>query len=230
MVRVDDAVIARLEKFGHKYEILVDPDLALDVKHGKAVAMDQLLAIDTVFKDAKAGEAQSPETLKKSFQTDDIGIIAKKIILDGEVHLTTEQKRVMLEKKRLEVVNFISRNTLNPQTKAPHPPQRIELCMEQAKVHIDPFKSAEEQFNDIIVAIRKIIPISMEKIDFAIKVPSQYAGKCASIVHKYELKKEEWLNDGSLVAEFVLPAGAKQDLMNDLNSATHGEVIVKILN
>jgi len=230
MVRVDDAVIARLEKFGHKYEILVDPNFALDIKHGKEVPMDQLLAIDRVFKDAKAGEEQSPETLKKSFQTEDIGVIAKKIILDGEVHLTTEQKRAMIEKKRLEIVNFISRNTLNPQTKAPHPVQRIELCMEQAKIHIDPFKSIDEQVNEIVAEIRKIIPISMEKVDFAIKVPAQYAGKCASIIHRYEIKKEGWLNDGSLVAEFVLPAGAKQDMMNDLNSATHGEVIVKILN
>ena len=230
MVRVDDAVIARLEKFGHKYEILVDPNFALDIKHGKEVPMDQLLAIDRVFKDAKAGEEQSPETLKKSFQTEDIGVIAKKIILDGEVHLTTEQKRAMIEKKRLEIVNLISRNTLNPQTKAPHPVQRIELCMEQAKIHIDPFKSIDEQVNEIVAEIRKIIPISMEKVDFAIKVPAQYAGKCASIIHRYEIKKEGWLNDGSLVAEFVLPAGAKQDMMNDLNSATHGEVIVKILN
>jgi len=229
MVRVEDAVIARLEKFGHKFEILVEPNLALDVKHGKDVPLDSLLASDRVFKDSKIGDGQSPENLKKVFQTEDMNIIVKKIIQDGEVHLTTEQRRTMLEKKRLEIINFISRNTINPQTKAPHPPQRIENAMEQEKVHVDAFKSVEEQVTEIVKAIRHTIPISMEKVDFAVKIPSQYAGRCSSIIHKFEMKKEEWLNDGSLVAEFLLPAGAKQDLMNELNSITHGEIVVKII-
>lgn len=229
MVRVEDAVVARLEKFGHKFEILVEPNLALEVKHGKDVPLDSLLAIERVFKDSRIGDEQSPETLKKSFQTGDMVAIVNKIIREGEVHLTTEQRRAMLEKRRLEIINFISRNTINPQTKTPHPPQRIENAMEQEKVHVDAFKGAEEQAQEIVKAIRRVIPISMEKIDFAVKVPAQYAGRASSIIHKYELKKEEWLNDGSLAAEFLLPAGAKGDLLNELNSATHGEIIVKII-
>jgi len=228
MVKVDDAVIARLERFGHKFEVLVDPDLSLDVKHGKDVPIENLVAIERVFKDSKIGDEQSAETIKKSFGTNDMKEVVYKIIKEGEVHLTTEQKRAMLEKKRLEIVNFIARNAANPQTKTPHPIVRIELAMEQAKVHIDAFKSVEEQAESIVVAIRHIIPISFDKVHFAIKVPAQYSGKCSAIIHKFEIKKEEWLNDGSLAAEFILPSGAKQDLLNDLNSATHGEVIVKI--
>ena len=229
MVRVEDAIVARLERFGQKFEILVDSNLAMDVKHGKDVPLDSLMAIQRVFKDPKAGDEQSAENIKKVFQTDDLNIIVKKIIQDGDVQLTTEQRRAFLEKKRLEIINFISRNAIDPKTKTPHPPQRIENCLEQAKVHIDAFKSTEEQVNEIIKAIRHIIPISMAKIDFAVKIPSQYAGKTSSIIHKYEMKKEEWLNDGSLAAEFSLPAGAKQDLLNELNSSTHGEIIVKII-
>ena len=229
MVRVEDAVVARLERFGFKFEILVDPDLSMEVKHGGVVALDSLMAIERVFKDSKIGDEQSPENLKKAFQTNNISEIVVKIIREGEVQLTTEQRRKILEKRRLEVINFISRNSINPQTKAPHPVVRIENAMEQANVHVDAFKSVSEQVPEIIKAIRHIIPISMEKVDFAIKVPSQYAGRASSIIHKYEMKKEEWLNDGSLVAEFLLPSGAQQDLLNELNSATHGEVVVKII-
>ncbi len=229
MVRVEDAVVARLERFGHKFEILVDADLAMDVKHGKDVPLDSLMAIERVFKDPKAGDEQSAENIKKVFQTNDLSEVVKKIIQDGEVQLTTEQRRAILEKKRLEIINFISRNAINPQTKTPHPPIRIENCMEQAKIHIDPFKNTDEQVNEIIKAIRHIIPISLAKIDFAVKIPAQFAPKASSIIHKYEMKKEEWLNDGSLAAEFSLPAGAKQDLLNELNSATHGEILVKII-
>ncbi|MGI6589943.1 MAG: ribosome assembly factor SBDS [Candidatus Iainarchaeum sp.] len=229
MVRVEDAVVARLEKFGHKFEILVDPDLAMDVKHNKEVSIDSLMAIDRVFKDQKTGDEQSPDVLKKVFQTNDVGVIAKKIIQDGDVQLTTEQRRAFLEKKRLEIINFISKNAIDPKTKTPHPPQRIMNCLEQAKIHIDPFKSTEEQVNEIIKSIRVLIPISMDKIDFAVKIPAQFSGRAASIIHKYDIRREEWLNDGSLVAEFSLPVGAKQDLLNELNSATKGEVVLKII-
>lgn len=229
MVKVDEAVVARLEKFGHHFEILVDPNIAMSVKHGKDFDLESLLASDLVFKDAKSVEKQSPELFKKTFGTEDLKEIVVKIIKEGEVQLTTDQRRAMTEKKRLEVIHFISRNTINPQTKTPHPPQRIENAMEQAKIHIDPFKGVDEQVNVIVTAIRRIIPISMEKIEFAVKIPATYAGRCSAIIHKYEIKKEEWLNDGSLAAQFVLPAGAQSDLMNELNSATHGEIIVKIM-
>jgi len=229
MVKLDDAVIARMEKHGHKYEVLVDPNLAMDVKHGKSVDYSELLAADRVFKDSKSGEEQSQEFLNEQFETNDINVIAKKIIEDGEVQLTTEQRRKFLEKKRKEIVSFISRNAINPQTKTPHPPQRIENAMEQAKIHIDAFKSVEEQVSIIVDEIKRIIPLSLEKVDFAVKIPAIHAGRCSAIIHKFEIKKEQWLNDGSLVAEFVLPVGMQQDMLNELNSATHGEVDVKII-
>jgi ribosome maturation protein SDO1 len=229
MVKLDDAVIARMEKNGHKYEVLVDPDLAMDVKHGKEVDFSDLLAADRVFKDSKAGDEQSPEFLKEQFETEDINAIAKKIITDGDVQLTTEQRRHFLAKKKNEIITMISRNAIDPQSKTPHPPNRIENAMEQAKIHIDAFKSVEEQVTTIVDEIKKIIPISMEKIDFAVKIPAIHAGRCSAIIHKFEIKKEQWLNDGSLVAEFFLPVGMKQDILNELNSATHGEIDIKII-
>lgn len=229
MVKLENAVVARAEKFGLKFEVLVDPDLAYEVKHGKEVALDKLLAADEIFKDSNSGDIQSVENVKKAFQTNELKDVVYKIIKDGEVQLTTEQRRAILERKKNEVISFISRNAMNPQTKTPHPPIRIQNAMEQAKVHVDAFKSTEEQVEEIVKAIRHIIPISVEKVHFAVKVPSQYAGRASSIIHKFEIKKEDWLNDGSLAAEFFLPVGMKQDLINDLNSITHGEVAVKII-
>jgi len=229
MVKINDAVIARLEKNGHKFEVLVDPDLAMDVKHGKDVNFDDLLADEKVFKDSKKGDEQSPEMLKENFETEDFKEIITKIITHGDVQLTTDQRRAFLERKRSEIINIISQNAINPQTKTPHPPQRIENAMEQEKIHIDAFKSTEEQVESIVNAIKKILPISMEKIDFAVKIPAAHAGRCSAIIHKFEIKKEQWLNDGSLAAEFKLPVGLKQDLLNELNSATHGDLIVKIV-
>lgn len=229
MVKINEAVIARLEKQGHKFEVLVDPKLAMDLKQGKEINFDDLLADEKIFKDSKKGEVVSPESLQSVFLTTDISKIVVKIIEDGDVQLTTQQRKDFVERKRAEIINIISKNAIDPKNKTPHPPKRIENAMQEAGIHIDAFKSNEEQIKTIVDSIKKIIPISMEKVKFAIKIPAQYSAKCSGILHKYSIKKEQWLNDGSLAAEFELPVGLKQDLLSQLNSATHGDVILKEL-
>ena len=229
MVKLEDAVIARYEKAGEKFELLVDPNLAMDLRHGREVNLDDLLAIDSVFKDANRGDVKSEETLKKVFGTADIREIAKRIILEGEVQLTTQQRKEILERKRKEIIAYIASNAINPQTKTPHPPQRIENAMEEAKISIDINKSAQEQVISIIKEIKRLIPISLEKLKLAVKVPPQYSGKASVILHKYELKQEEWQKDGSLVAVLEVSAGTKAKLFDELNHLTHGDIETKIL-
>jgi len=229
MVKLEKAVIARLEFKGDKFELLVDPDLALLLKKGEKVEAGELLAVDTVFKDAAKGSAQSPEALSKAFGTTEIIPIAKRIILEGEVHLTTEQRRAMREAKRLEMVEFISRNAMNPQTGAPHPPKRIENAMEEAKVQVDEMKTVEEQLPAALNAIRRLIPISMQQLKIAVKVPAEHGGKASNTLHRYHLLREEWQNNGSLIAVVEMPAGMKQDFLNELNHLCHGNVESKII-
>ncbi len=55
MVNIDEAIIARLESHGEKFEILVDPDLAADFKNPERddVIIEDVLAVEDIFKDAK---------------------------------------------------------------------------------------------------------------------------------------------------------------------------------
>ena len=229
MVRVEDAVIARLESSGEKFEMLVDPDLALKLKQGHAVSFHDLVVIDTVFSDAKKGKEQSPGALNKTFGTTDVEAIVKKIILTGEVQLTTEQRRELREQKRREIVDLICRNAVNPQTGTPHPPLRIQTAMEEAKVSVDEWKPVSEQLPAILKELRKLLPISMEKIQVAVKIPMEFAGKASAKMHHYEVKKQEWQNDGSLIVLVEIPAGLKGQLFDELNHLTHGQVETKVM-
>src|SRR3989344_2750247 len=224
MVRTEDAVIARFEHSGEKFEILVDPHLAMDLKHGKDVNFEDLMLIDTVFKDANKGEAKNEESLRKVFGTIDVKAVVKKIIAEGEIQLTTAQRKEIAERKKKEIITFISRNAMNPQTNTPHPVQRIENALEEIKFTVDISKPVKDQIAEAIKDIKKILPISLEKLNIAVKIPAQYSGKASVILHKFGLQKEEWQNDGSLVAVLEIPAGIKQDLFNELNHLTHGEV------
>ena len=229
MVKLEDAVTARFDSHGEKFEILVDPDLALELKKGNDVNLSDLLAVETVFKDAAKGTEQSPEEMNKTFATTDVLEIAKKIVKQGEVQLTTEQRRHIRDTRVKEVIEFISRNAMNPQTNAPHPPQRIENALNETKIKIDEMKGVEEQVPGILKELKKILPISFEQIKIAIKIPAAHAAKTEHILHKYKLQKEEWQANGDLVAVVEMPAGLRQDFLNDLNGTCHGDVETKIL-
>ena len=230
MVSLDDAVIARLKKGEEHFEVLVDPYAAADLIDGKNVNIIQNLAIDAVFKDSKKGKHASEDSLQKKFGTSNIEEIARQIILKGDIQLTTEQRQKMQKNKRNRIIDTIVRNAMDPKTKAPHPRQRIELAMEEARVHVDPFKPVSEQVKTIIEVLRPIIPISMEHVNISVKIPSQYIGRTYGIVRNYgSLERENWQSDGSWIGIVRIPAGMQTDFYDKLNEATKGNVSAKIL-
>lgn len=230
MVTLEDAVIARLEYYGEHFEILVDPDLASDFKMGKEVEVDKILAVEEIFKDARKGDKASEEAMMKAFGSIDPIESAAIIIKKGHVQLTARQRRDMREEKRKKIIAKITREAINPQTKLPHPARRIEIAMEETKVKIDPFKSVDEQVNAVLKAIRVKIPIRFEKVDIAIKIPGDYAGKVYSVISEFgKTKREEWQADGSWIAVVELPGGLQESFDRKLSELTGGHVETMIL-
>ena len=224
-------VIARYSAKGHNFEILVNPDLALKVKEGKEVNIDELLVGDYVYKDARKGLKASPEALRSVFGTDDIKKVAIEIIKRGEIHLTAEQRRKIIEEKKKQIINLIAKNAIDPKTRLPIPPKRIEIAMEQARVSVDPFKPAEEQFEEIISKISRYIPIKIAKAYIAVKIPAQYSGKAYRVLARFgEIKKQNWLSDGSWAVEIEIPAGMQKEFIDEVNKLTHGSASIKVLH
>jgi len=230
MVTLDKAVVARCKSCGAHFEVLVDPDAALALKKGEDVSIENVLAVEDIFEDASQGERIAEDDLRRAFGTTDVHSAAREIILKGELQLTSEQRRRMQEDKRRRVIDMIVRNALNPQTGSPHPPSRIEKAMEEAGVHIDPFKSVDEIVTEVMKKIRPIIPIRFEEVRIAVKVPPQYAAKSYGDITGFgQLEKQEWQNDGSLVAIIKIPAGMQDDFYSLVNRLTKGEAETKLL-
>jgi len=230
LVSLDKAVIARLQKIDDHFEILVDPYAAEKIIEGKEVDILSSLAIDAIFKDSKKGTHAPQESLDKHFGTDDIEKIAREIIVNGEIQLTTEQRHEMQEQKRKRVVDVIVKNSMDPKTKAPHPRQRIELAMKEAGIHIDPFKPVDQQVKTTVNALRTIIPISIDQVRISVKIPSQYIGKAYGAARSFGLlEREDWQSDGSWIGIVKIPAGMQTDFYDKLNNITKGNVETRIL-
>ncbi|TLZ93953.1 MAG: ribosome assembly factor SBDS [Methanobacteriota archaeon] len=223
-------VIARVEKSGEKFEILVKPEAVQKVRDGKDVDLLKELAIDEIFKDAHKGSKASEDKMAEFFGTTEPLAVAKQIIQRGEIQLTTEQRRQMLEAKRKQIVQYIAANAINPQTSTPHPPQRIENAMEEAKVHVDPFKSIEEQVKEVLDALRPLIPIRFEKVRIAVKLSAEDSAKAYGDIKSFgTIVKEEWSSTGAWIGLVEMPAGMQTEFLERLNAKTKGNVETRIL-
>jgi len=221
---------ARITKSGEKFEVLVKPDPALDFKMGKPVSISQLLVIDEIYTDAGKGTRASSEKVQKAFGTQDPMVIAEEIMKHGELQLTTDQRRQLVEDKRKQIIAFVARNCIDPRTGTPHPPIRIEQAMNQIKYSIDPFKSADEQARDVIEELRALLPIKMEQMRVAVKILAEYGAKGYGALKGYgTISKEEWQADGALVAVVEMPAGLYGPFLERLGKITQGTIQTKIL-
>jgi len=226
----DKYTTARITKSGEKFEILVKPDPALDYKMGKAIPISQMLVIDEIYTDASKGTHASVEKLQKAFGSTDPVTVAEDIMKHGELQLTTEQRRQLVDDKRKQIIAFISRNCLDPRTGTPHPPVRIEQAFNQIRMVIDPFKPAEEQAKTVIEELRTLLPIKIDKMRVAVKVFPEHAAKAYGSIKGFgSITKEEWQADGSLVALVEMPAGLYSSFIDRLGKLTQGTVQTKVL-
>lgn len=229
MVRLEDSIVARLDSHGHRFEILVDPEATERIREGQ-IDIEKDLAIDQIFKDARKGEKAGEEALMEVFKTTDVATIAVEIVRKGQIQLTTEQRREMLERKKKAIIDTISRESINPQTNTPHPPSRIAQAIEEAKVHIDPFKSVNEQVQTVLKAIKPLIPIRMEKAKLAVKLTGDAYGKVyGDLVRSGFIVKEEWGKDGSWMGLLEVPAGIQGDIIASITRKAKDNVDIRVV-
>lgn len=256
--RIDlgDFIVGRIEKEGRVFEMLLDPNQAWEAKknirdeiskrfkegseksrltveeilNNPKISIDLIFESFIVFEDLRRGKKATDGDMEAIFNTTDGRLIACHVLLEGDIQWTKAQREEERAKKLKQIVTIITKNAINPQNKKPHPYQRIEKAIEEAKIKIDLMKNAEEQVDDVVKSIRAIIPIRMEQVEMAIKIPSAFTAKGYNIVAQLaHIKKEEWQSDGSWVSVVNLPAGLQMELIDKLNKLTHGRVQTKLL-
>ncbi len=222
--------VTRLKLGGEKFEVVVHPDAAMDFRAGRISELRDVIVSDKIFADAHKGLLASEHIMKSVFKTANRDEIVKAILTKGEVQLTSEYRDNLREQKRKWLVQLIHKNGVDPRTGLPHPPQRIENAMEEAKVHIDDSRKAEDQVQDVLKKLRVVLPIKFESRELQVKIPAQYAAKSYSVLKNYgSILRDEWQNDGGLVSTVEVAAGMQQEFFDELNRLTHGNCETKVV-
>jgi ribosome maturation protein SDO1 len=214
---------ARIKKTGKNFEIIVNLDDALKFKKGQSTYPGA--ESDRIFKDLKKGLVASQDDLKSAFGTTDSDKIISEIIKNGEILTTQDYRDEEREKKLKQVIDFLTKNAVDPKTGNPHTSERIKNALEQAHVNIKNIP-VENQISDILQEISKIIPITVKMKKIKVTVPAIYTGQTYGIINSYK-ENEEWLSNGSLEATLNIPAGILMSFYDKLNSVTHGSAITE---
>jgi len=218
--------VVRLKKGGKNFEVLLsDPNAALKLRRGDSkIDVSDVLRAESIFFDAKKGEQASEHDLQDIFSTENITEVAKIIIITGEFHLTAEQRNAILDRKRNKIIEYIHMNAFDPKTGLPHPKTRVELAMDQARVHVDMYESIVSQTDKIVKSLQPILPMSFEKLRLRISIPTAHASKTYSTLKSnYPCRNEAWKNDGSVMLDIEIQAGLKQAVFDTVNKLTRGE-------
>jgi ribosome maturation protein SDO1 len=222
--------IARLRKGGAVFEVAVDPDLAIELKKGKAVDIKDAVRSEKIFTDVSRGVLAAESQVRAVFGTTDVLQAAAAIIKEGEIQLTAEYRERLRKEKRKRVIALIAQNAIDPRTRLPHPPQRIENAMAEAKVRIDELKGAEEQVEQVVKQLRPVLPIAFERRKIAIRVPASHAGKAVNAIMQFaKPHQERWNDDGSYECVIEIAAGMEADFYDRLNKLTHGGAETRVI-
>ena len=225
-----DAVVIGIQKGHLRFELFVDPNLAFDYRRGENVPLEDILKSYEVYEDAKRGERATESLVKDAFGSDEIFEIAPEIIKQGEFRLTHEQREQLVAEKTESIIDNIAKRAMNPQTGHPHPPDRIRQAMEEAKVRVDPFLNVDEQVPNVVKALRVIIPISFESVKLQITLPASYSGKGYNMVATAGvIKSQSWGQDGSWTGLVEIPAQKRQELYDELNKLTKGQIRIELV-
>lgn len=220
--------LVRIRKGGNTYEIVVDPDKAIAYREGENIGIDEILKSPHIFSNAHKGElAPETEINKDLGVSGDEAII--KILKEGEIQFTEEYRKKLRERRYNQIIDIIHKNAIDARTKMPIPPERIKLAMEEAKVRVDLFKDVNKQVEEVLEKIRKVIPIKIGKIKLKLKVPPTVTGKIYGWLKRdFNVLNEQWNNDGSLSITIEIPSGMKGEVIDELESKSHGGIEVEI--
>jgi ribosome maturation protein SDO1 len=205
------------------FEIVVNPDQAMHYRHHPEANIRDAIVYPKIYADAKKGLLASEQRMVAIFGTSDPLEIAKQILTRGEVQVTQEYRQKLLEQKKKRIIDIIHKQGVDPRTNAPHPLNRIEAAITEAKARIDEYKAPELQVPEILKQLRPIIPIKLVTKELDVVIPAQYAPKAYSAIKMFgKILKERWESDGSWNGKIEIPGGLETEFYDKLNSITHG--------
>ncbi len=225
MVNVDEAFEVRYKKSGDQFEVLVDFDKLKEFeKKPNEISVYDVLADVKIFKNQKRGEVASDSLLQQTFKGLNEEQILKEILLKGECQIPTAYLNKLREEKKMQAINYIAENAMNPSTKSKYTKSMIESEVNKLRYGFEPNTGFEHQAEEVLKLLRKVMPISIDKVVLKIEVPPQYTGAFYGPFRKYgKVTKEFYDNSANLHIHIELTESQADNAINYIKQHTNNE-------
>jgi ribosome maturation protein SDO1 len=221
----------QIVKYKHgkvSFEVLTKPGTVLKFRKGQIGSLDNVLVSDDVWTDHRKGTRASKDELIAAFKTDVAATITKLIVEKGDLELSAAERKEATDKKRAEIVNYIHKYYINPQTKSPHPVSRIENALDTLKVRVDPDAPVDKQVQEVLKRLPEVMPVRKSEMEAKITVPHKYLAQAQGAIKKHAQIKGETYNDVGAVFEVAFVPGAMDTLMQEVEKLTLGEAEIEV--
>ena len=117
-------------------EVLCKPDTLAAFHAGKLPLRDVVL-VEQVFADSGRGTVASEAVLRATFGTTDVAACVAAVVGSGEYRLTAKERREATDRLRLQVINYIHDNYVNPESGCQYTTGVIETALSAVRFVID---------------------------------------------------------------------------------------------
>ena len=109
----------------------------------------------TVFTNVSKGVVASSAELRKAFGTDDQKECCKRILEQGEIQLSEQERKAQLEQTFKDIATIVAEKCVNLETGKPFPPGIIERAMHEVHYSVHPTKNAKQQALQVIKLLQE---------------------------------------------------------------------------
>ena len=232
MANIDESFEVRYKKAKEMFQVLVDFERLEDFKkRPEEINVYDVLSDTKIFKDQKRGELASQNTLNEIFNNLSEEEILKEILIKGECQIPTSYLNKKREEKKRQVISYICENAINPASKMKYTPTMLESEVNKIKYNFNPNTGFEKQAEEMIKLLKKIIPISVDKVLMKIEVPAQYAGAFYGPFRQFgKIEKEYYDNSGNLRIHLEITQSQTDKVINYIKQKSNNEASYHTVN
>lgn len=222
-------IIVKYQKAKKSYEILVNHGMvekyreSISHKNRTSINIDQVVVADEVFKNSTKGTRYTNNELQEAFGTTDVKECIKHILLNGEVQLTTDDRKKKIEERRKQVVYNLHSFFIDPKTLKPHPVTHIENALNEIKFKVDMKESVEKQSLRARKELLGKLTLKKNLMEGQITIPLKYIGQCYNPINGLSTIDKENYGAKHYTAHLSLTPSAYDQLSQKINTITKGD-------
>merc|ERR1712228_497286 len=225
MAHKGNGQIVRYQKGKLKFEVLTKKGSVAKYR-AQRLGLQHVLLIDTIYSKCSQGKVAKSTDLKRVFGTADFMQCACQILENGDLSLSSSERKAKNDAKKHEIVYYINKNYINPLSKCPHPSARILSCMDECNIKINATKSTKTQsLNAINKMSGKLFFAKAAALNISLSIKYKYdINKIGQLINRISggsSYQQKW-NEKGCVFVMELSKADLEDLGNKLNKLTNG--------